>query len=110
MTGNPPTEYLAGVSLAQVLDASRLGTQIALARAGRPSCTWSLSGTPESLGAFLLALELQVAFEAHLFGVDAYDQPGVEAGKIAANALLGRAGFEREREEIDASATPHWVI
>jgi glucose-6-phosphate isomerase len=32
--------------------------------------------------------------------VDPLDQPGVEAGKVATYALMGRKGYERQREEI----------
>ena len=37
------------------------------------------------------------------YGVDAFDQPGVEAGKVAAYALMGRAGFEERAREIAAA-------
>ena len=49
-------------------------------------------------------LELSVAVMGELYDVDAFDQPGVEAGKVAAYALMGRAGFEERRAEIEASA------
>ena len=34
--------------------------------------------------------------------INAFDQPGVEAGKVRAYALLGRAGYESQRAEIEA--------
>ncbi len=40
-----------------------------------------------------------------LYDVDAFDQPGVEAGKVAAYALMGRAGYEERRAEIEGSAS-----
>jgi glucose-6-phosphate isomerase len=48
-------------------------------------------------------MEISVAVMGELYGVDAFDQPGVEAGKVAAYALMGRAGYERRRAEIEAS-------
>jgi len=36
--------------------------------------------------------------------VNAFDQPGVEAGKIASYALMGRAGYEERRGEIEAAS------
>ena len=45
-------------------------------------------GSPESLGQLLVAWEAQTAIHAGLLGVDAYDQPGVEAGKKAAASIL----------------------
>ena len=36
-----------------------------------------------------------------LYGVDAFDQPGVELGKRLAFGLLGREGFEETRDELE---------
>jgi glucose-6-phosphate isomerase len=107
----PAAPYLAGVELGALLRAEQQGTQVALARAGRPSLSWELPAvTPDALGQLLLALELQTAFQAALYGVNAYDQPGVEAGKRAAFALLGRRGYERERAAIRRERPPAWRI
>ena len=40
------------------------------------------------------------AFE--LLGIDAFDQPGVEEGKKATYALLGKPGFDEKRAELAA--------
>ena len=40
-----------------------------------------------------------------LLQINAFDQPGVEEGKHALYALLGRAGFEQKRQEL--SNQPH---
>ena len=49
-------------------------------------------------------LELAVAVMGEHYDVDAFDQPGVEAGKVAAYALMGRAGYEARRAEIEAAS------
>lgn len=109
--GAGPAPYLDGVPLGDLLRAEQRGTAVALARAGRPSTCWQLPATsPDSLGQLLVALEMQTAYQAALYGIDAYDQPGVEAGKVAAFALLGREGYEDERAAIDADAPPRWEI
>ncbi len=111
LPGGEPGEYLEGVSMTALLRAEMRGTSIALARAGRPSATWrlpELSGA--HLGALLLAFELQVAYQAKLYGIDAYDQPGVEAGKVAAYALIGREGYEKERAGIESTPAPSWKV
>jgi glucose-6-phosphate isomerase len=106
-----PAGYLAGVDLGELLRAEQKGTEVALASAGRPTTAWVLPAlAPAPLGALLVALELQVAAQAALLGVNAYDQPGVEAGKIAAFALLGRAGYEGEAERIAKAAPPRWTL
>jgi glucose-6-phosphate isomerase len=107
----PAAPYLAGVELGALLQAEQEGTQVALARAGRPSLRWELPAvTPDALGQLLLALELQTAYQAELYGVNAYDQPGVEAGKVAAFALLGREGYAAERAAIRRQRPPSWRI
>jgi glucose-6-phosphate isomerase len=107
----PAAPYLAGVELGALLQAEQEGTQVALARAGRPSLRWELPAvTPDALGQLLLALELQTAYQAELYGVNAYDQPGVEAGKVAAFALLGREGYAAERAAIRRQRPASWRI
>ncbi len=106
-----PAGYLAGVSLGDLLRAEQEGTAIALAEAERPTLCWQLPELhPYTLGQLLVAWEAQTAVHAALMGVDAYDQPGVEAGKIAAFALIGRQGFEQERRRIAQARPPQvWV-
>jgi glucose-6-phosphate isomerase len=48
------------------------------------------------LGQLLYLFELQTALSGELYGIDAFDQPGVEAGKLATYALMGRRGYEAE--------------
>ena len=38
-----------------------------------------------------------------LFGINPFDQPGVEAGKLNANALLGKKGLEGRKKELEQS-------
>jgi glucose-6-phosphate isomerase len=109
--GGEPAPYLEGVALGELLRAEGRGTAVALARAGRPSLCWQLPAVDaHSLGQLFVALETQTAAQAALYGVDAYDQPGVEAGKIAAFALLGREGYEDERIAIERDAPPSWRV
>lgn len=109
--GTDPAAYLAGIELGELLRAEQRGTAVALARAGRPSLCWQLPAiTPHVLGQLLVAMQAQTAYQAELYGIDAYDQPGVEAGKVAAFALLGREGYEEERKTIEEKAPPSWLV
>ncbi len=96
--------YLSGRSLAGLMEAERLGTQAALTEGGRPNCTIYL---PEIsafyIGQLLYFFELQTALAGKLFAVNPFDQPGVEAGKVNANALLGKKGLEDRRKELEQS-------
>jgi len=98
--------YLGGRQLSELFEAERDGTRIALTEAGRPSCTIVFPKVDaHSVGQYLYMMELAVAVMGELYDVDAFDQPGVEAGKVAAYALMGRAGYEERRAEIEASGT-----
>lgn len=66
------------------------GTRLALREAGRPSLTLSLPDAgPGSLGALVALFERSVGIYAELIDINAYHQPGVEAGKRAARDTLG---------------------
>jgi glucose-6-phosphate isomerase len=95
-------DYLAGRKLAELLEVERLSTEAALTEAGRPNCTYTLERLDEEhVGAFLQLLEFQTAFIAELLDVNAFDQPGVEAGKRFTYGLMGRPGFEECRERFE---------
>lgn len=94
--------YLGGRSLGELFAAEREGTRIALTEAQRPNMTISFPRVNEhTLGQYLYMSELAVAVMGEHYSVDAFDQPGVEAGKIAAYGLMGRAGFEQRKREIE---------
>ncbi len=96
--------YLGGHTLEELFQAERDGTRIALTEAGRPNVSISFPEvTPHTVGQYLYLMEIAVALMGEHYGVDAFDQPGVEAGKVAAYALMGRAGYEERRAEIAAA-------
>src|SRR5438477_7485769 len=65
------------------------GTRSALYESGRESITISISEVSAfNLGALIALYERAVGFYAWLVNINAYDQPGVEAGKKAATKLL----------------------
>jgi glucose-6-phosphate isomerase len=96
-------DYLAGQSLAKLIDAERRSTAAALTAAARPNCTFTLDRVDEEhVGAFFQLLEFQTAFAGELLGINAFDQPGVEMGKKYTFALMGRGGFETFRDQFKA--------
>jgi len=96
--------YLGGRSMAELMKAEQLGTIYALTKNNRPNMTITFPEvTPYTVGQFLFALEVAVIFSGGLYGIDPLDQPGVEAGKIAAFALMGRHGYEEKAAEIKDS-------
>ena len=95
----PELGYLEGHDMASLLNAELLATEFTLYKARRPSVRIILDAiTPENVGGLLYMLEVQTAFAGGLYNINAFDQPGVEEGKKATAALMGRGLPEDLRE------------
>ncbi|HEX16758.1 MAG TPA: glucose-6-phosphate isomerase, partial [Deltaproteobacteria bacterium] len=57
---------------------------------------------PKALGALFFMWEVETVLLGSFYGVNPFDQPAVEKGKRLTWGLMGRKGFEAEREEIEA--------
>jgi glucose-6-phosphate isomerase len=100
-TGFAAFDALAGHSLAELIDAERRATAAAMVETGRPNCTVTLERVDEEhLGAFLQMMEFQTAFIGEMLNIDAFNQPGVELGKVFTYALMGRPGYEKDKQRI----------
>jgi glucose-6-phosphate isomerase len=53
------------------------------------------------VGGLMMLLEIATAYAGDLYGVNAFDQPGVELGKRFTYAMMGRQGFDDARREWD---------
>jgi glucose-6-phosphate isomerase len=85
----PAVEIDSGATSGDYLLGFLLGTRQALREKQRQSITLTLDSiTPRSIGALIALFERAVGIYAHLVGINAYHQPGVEAGKKAAGAVL----------------------
>ena len=110
---DPATDFLHGKSFSDLIVAEQRGTEAALAAAERPSMTLELTQvSPKTLGAFFYFFEMATVFAGRLYGVDPFNQPGVEAGKLAAFALLGREGHRERAAEVGRilATDPKYVI
>jgi glucose-6-phosphate isomerase len=86
--------YLGGHSMAELLNVECDATRRALTEAGHPNSTMKLGATnEENLGYVFQALEVQTAIAGSLYGVNAFNQPGVEAGKQITYRRMGRPGY-----------------
>jgi len=86
--------YLGGHTMAELLNVECDATRRALREAGRPNCTIKLGKIDEEhLGYLMQALEVQTAIAGSLYRVNAFDQPGVEAGKRITYSRMGRPGY-----------------
>ncbi len=86
--------YLGGHSMAELLNVECDATRRALTEAGRPNSTIRLGAVnEENLGYLFVALEAQTAVAGSLYGVNAFNQPGVEASKQFTYSRMGRPGY-----------------
>jgi glucose-6-phosphate isomerase len=84
-----PVEVESGVTSGDYLHGFLRGTRSALYESRRESITVSLPEVSEfNVGALIALYERAVGFYGSLVNVNAYHQPGVEAGKKAATRLL----------------------
>ncbi|MFN8096372.1 MAG: glucose-6-phosphate isomerase [Vicinamibacteria bacterium] len=82
-------EVEPGATSGDFLDGFLLGTRRALFESGRPSVTITIPEVSAStLGQLIALYERTVGLYATLVGINAYHQPGVEAGKKAAAVVL----------------------
>ncbi|MGQ0767496.1 MAG: glucose-6-phosphate isomerase [Gemmatimonadota bacterium] len=97
----PDLAYLAGHTLFELLNSERRATAAALAARGRPSATVYVDRVdPWHVGSLIMFLELATAYAGSLYGVNAFDQPGVELGKRFTYGMMGRPGFADAAAEL----------
>ncbi len=98
----PDVNFLCGHTLNELIQAERVATEYALTVKERLNRTIYL---PElnafTLGQLLFFFELETAYAGEMFNINTYDQPGVEGGKNATYALLGRKGYEEKKKELE---------
>lgn len=93
-SSQPDYAYLAGRGMGELLDAELRGTMASLLGRRRAVGHLELGRVDaEGVGALLMLLELATAYAGPLYGVDPYDQPGVEEAKRLTFAALGRDGY-----------------
>lgn len=102
--GMEATGFLQGHTLNELINAERQATEFALTKAKRPNFTIIMPVVnAETVGQLLTLMMYQTAFTGALLDIDAYNQPGVEEGKKATFAMLGRKGYEEKLQEIKAA-------
>ena len=91
-------DYLAGRSAGDLVAAQQRAIPEALIEAGRPVRTIDLEALDErALGALMMHFMLETILAAHLLGVDPFDQPAVESGKVLTRRYL--AGAEAKSQD-----------
>ena len=95
LASDPSLAYLTGKRMGDLLDAEQRATEQSLIRNGRPTRRFHIARLDEkTLGGLLMHFMLETIIAADLFGVNAFDQPAVEEGKVIARQYLGEMGRE----------------
>ena len=93
--------YLAGKSVDFVNKSAMKGTLLAHTDGNVPNLSVSIPEQNEFyLGELFYFFEFACGVSGYLLGVNPFDQPGVESYKKNMFALLGKPGFEAQREEL----------
>ncbi len=97
----PNVNFLCEHSMNELIQAERMATEYAVTKAGKLNYTIMLPQLNEyTLGQLLMYFMLQTAYAGALLNIDTFNQPGVEEGKNATYALLGRPGYDEKRTEL----------
>jgi len=83
-------EYLSGHAAGDLVAAQQRAIPEALIAARRPVRTIDVERLDEhALGALMMHFMLETILAGHLLGVDPFDQPAVESGKLITRRYLG---------------------
>jgi glucose-6-phosphate isomerase len=100
--------YLGGHTLGELLDAERRATAQALAQRGRMNMTIELpSVNAHTMGQIFMMLQIATVYGGELYGVNPFDQPGVELGKELTYGYFGRSGYEAPAT---GSSDERWIV
>ena len=93
--------YLAGKTVDFVNKCAMKGTLLAHTDGDVPNFLVKIPAQDAySLGQLFYFFEFAVGVSGYILGVNPFNQPGVESYKRNMFALLGKPGFEKEREEL----------
>ncbi len=88
---DPSLAYLKGRTMGDLMDVEQRATAATLAANGCPTRIFSFSRLDEKvMGGLLMHFMLETMIAAHLLGVNAFDQPAVEQGKVLARQYLAQ--------------------
>jgi glucose-6-phosphate isomerase len=94
--------FCAGRNMSEVNRKAFEGTILAHTAGNVPNIVLEIPALNEyELGYLIYFFEKACAISGYILGVNPFDQPGVESYKKNMFALLGKAGFEAERAELE---------
>lgn len=98
----PDVGFLGGHTMNELINAEFKATEYALQAANRLNYTIVFPEVSAyTIGQLIQMFQLQTAYCGALLEIDAFNQPGVEEGKNATYALLGKKGYEAKKKELN---------
>ena len=92
---------MAGKRLHEINKMAELGVQLAHIDGGVPNILIQIPAIEEeAIGALLYFFEKACGISGYMIEVNPFNQPGVEDYKVNMFALLGKPGYEAQREEL----------
>ena len=89
--GDNALSYLTGHTMGDLLLAEADATAATLVKSGRPTRIMRVARIDEKvMGALMMHYILETIFAAHLWGIDAFDQPAVEDAKVLTRQYLSQ--------------------
>ncbi len=96
--------YLGGQEMGRLINVEQESTAEALLEAGRGSRTLVLPKVDAYyLGQLFQFFMLETFINGELMGINTFDQPGVEAGKVLTYGGMGRPGFASHKPKHNAT-------
>ncbi len=94
--------FLAGKSMSYVNEKARQGTLLAHTDGGVGNLVIECDSiSPSDIGYLIYFFEKTCAVSGYILGVNPFNQPGVESYKKNMFALLGKPGYEKEKETLE---------
>jgi glucose-6-phosphate isomerase len=101
----PDLDYLPGHTLGELLRAEYEATSAAVSQMGRMNCTLRFPDlSAETIGEAIMFFQLATGYAGVWYGIDPFDQPGVELGKRLTFAAMGRPGYQAASPQTPPSA------
>ncbi|MBI5213285.1 MAG: glucose-6-phosphate isomerase [Nitrospirae bacterium] len=95
--------YLSGHTLGELIKIEQEASEIALTKNGRPGITIKIPKIDAyHLGQLFHFFEISTAVTGLLYGINPFNQPGVEEGKNLTYGMMGKKGYEDRKKEFES--------
>lgn len=103
--------YLSGHTMSELIKAEQESTEIALSKIKRPSMTINIPKIDAyHMGQLFHFFQMATVFTGFLYGVNPFNQPGVEKGKDFTYGMMGRKGYESKKREVKNAKDIRYVV